>query len=583
MPKGFQINVERGFDDLAREVPRKSLLAVLNGLDRRLEQLLTSDKAQTLKITANAPKPDSVSKVATSQPIAAAAHRPLTIHRKPSFSKIQKAEARAKRETDTRQLEARMSKLPMYSKSSDGTIYHIPIQVPKASQLPPSLRAVKEVALFVPELYNLEPCTVHLKGVEGQEAEAVEAAFAEYASQEKTSTLMAHVNYLAQNMKTMTAVQIKSSLPQSEPSQTTQPVPVETEEQPVKDGRSDPDRPHLRVIARPPEWDNQGGESDSSSDYTESDEDGSDSDVEELGDGGAQIQRSAAMASTDHGIAMSFPDIELYGIELLEVASLALTLKCDRCKTLADISNLRPSSVENTVTVSQSCSKCAYTMTASYRPELVHANNVRAGYLDLTDCTVQDMLPSAFMPTCSECSTRVGTPSAVVAVRGDTTLSICRECHQKMTFKIPSIRFLRTSSQQQHRNQAPRKGPRENLGITSGAPLPDNGRCSHYRKSYRWFRFSCCNKVYPCDRCHDEKAEPKHSNEHANRMICGWCSREQNYRPEDCGVCGRSMVAKKGGGFWEGGKGTRDPMRMSRKEPRKYKRVGSKNKAKENR
>lgn len=32
------------------------------------------------------------------------------------------------------------------------------------------------------------------------------------------------------------------------------------------------------------------------------------------------------------------------------------------------------------------------------------------------------------------------------------------------------------------------------------------------------------------------------------------------------------MVGKKGSGFWEGGKGTRDKARMSRKDPRKYKR-----------
>lgn len=49
-------------------------------------------------------------------------------------------------------------------------------------------------------------------------------------------------------------------------------------------------------------------------------------------------------------------------------------------------------------------------------------------------------------------------------------------------------------------------------------------------------------------------------------------SREQNYRPEDCGICHAALTGKKGRGFWEGGKGTRDQMRMSRKDPRKYKR-----------
>jgi hypothetical protein len=79
--------------------------------------------------------------------------------------------------------------------------------------------------------------------------------------------------------------------------------------------------------------------------------------------------------------------------------------------------------------------------------------------------------------------------------------------------------------------------------------------------------------VYACDKCHDEGEE--HPNEWANRMICGWCSREQNYRPEDCGFCHGVLVGKRGGGgFWEGGKGTRDRVRMSRKDKRKFRRPG---------
>lgn len=59
-------------------------------------------------------------------------------------------------------------------------------------------------------------------------------------------------------------------------------------------------------------------------------------------------------------------------------------------------------------------------------------------------------------------------------------------------------------------------------------------------------------------------------------MICGWCSREGNYRPEDCAGCGERVISRRRGGasFWEGGKGTRDKTRMSRKDKRKYRRVG---------
>jgi hypothetical protein len=40
-------------------------------------------------------------------------------------------------------------------------------------------------------------------------------------------------------------------------------------------------------------------------------------------------------------------------------------------------------------------------------------------------------------------------------------------------------------------------------------------------------------------------------------------------------------VGKKGvGGFWEGGKGTRDRVKMSRKDKRKHRRIGGASKAK---
>jgi hypothetical protein len=58
-------------------------------------------------------------------------------------------------------------------------------------------------------------------------------------------------------------------------------------------------------------------------------------------------------------------------------------------------------------------------------------------------------------------------------------------------------------------------------------------------------------------------------------MVCGWCSREQRFRPEDCSFCARSVVRRRkragGGGFWEGGRGTREKALMSRNEKRKYK------------
>jgi hypothetical protein len=56
-------------------------------------------------------------------------------------------------------------------------------------------------------------------------------------------------------------------------------------------------------------------------------------------------------------------------------------------------------------------------------------------------------------------------------------------------------------------------------------------------------------------------------------MICGFCSKEQFYSQKTC-ACGRELTRKAGGGFWEGGQGTRDRERMSRKDSHKFKGLG---------
>lgn len=275
----------------------------------------------------------------------------------------------------------------------------------------------------------------------------------------------------------------------------------------------------------------------------------------------------------ERGTMMSFPSIELHQIEILQVSLLSISVRCDRCRTANEFSGLKPG-----VEKAGSCKKCATPMTAKYRAQLVHEHSVRAGFLDLAGCKVADMLPSTFVPTCGRCSTSA---PGIVSVRGETMTNVCRECHGKFTFKIPDVKFLLITPGS---SAPPTMGPRrrvEKLGLHAGEALPNRGSCPHYRKSYRWFRFSCCDRVHSCDRCHD--ATEDHEHDWATRMICGWCSREQRYAPEACGFCGRSVIGRTGRGFWEGGKGTRDRRMMSRKDPRKFRRTAEEKKEKKER
>ncbi|RMY81786.1 hypothetical protein D0864_03787 [Hortaea werneckii] len=505
IPRGFQINIERGFDLILSSNPGVTLLAAMNRLDRQLEPILAGRMAETIKIVANKgpASPAPVQPQSQAPPPRAATNNTTErrdVHSKQAvlFTSQQKDEARSKRQSHARQLEARFGRIPSFVKSSDGRSYVLPLESPKKYTWPQTLQSLRSFRLIVPEAYPLESAFIVLES-ESDEARNVEAAFTRLPGKIPGATLTQLVNHLVLHISPMAA---ESSS-------------VDEEDQRLRD-------------------------------------------------------QDVSGTPAEKGILLSFPNLELHGIELLEVSSLSITIKCERCKDTMDVHRLRNYSGSASAMRQETCKKCAITMAVGFRSDMIHANSVRAGYLDLDGCTVVDMLPSNFLPTCAECSTQFPAPG-IVAVRGDSAMTICRECHKKMTLRISELKFLLVSATAARASRAlGRKKPKENLGIHAGSELPRKGRCSHYAKSFRWFRFSCCSKVFPCDRCHDQQSD--HPLEHANRMICGYCSREQNYRPEDCGICHALMIGKKGSGFWEGGKGTRDPKRMSRKDPRKYKR-----------
>ncbi|KAL4769537.1 hypothetical protein BDW60DRAFT_97996 [Aspergillus nidulans var. acristatus] len=585
----FQENISRGFDDIVdsslRMGGRGTLLNYMNSLDRHLERLLTTtERGPTLKFVQNARKEeaskalvDNMNSLALAQeaesrrdgsPVSVTAPPPAPAEVRPVYTAEERAQAERRRAVETKQLEARLQRLPLFQKARDGLSFVIPIQPTKVDRLPIALRPVKTVKLSVPPLYPLEPSSIEIQGIQGNEARAVEAGFSQWLKDHSQLNLVSQVNYLASNIHNFAKTVVK------EPDEPKQPEPetrVPEESQPPMEDHpvTNEDKPHIHVIQRPPEWTVSNGASGSEeTDITTTEDDYSDDET----DGGAPVPDLPEPA-TEHGVALSFPFLELYGIELLELVGLYITVKCDRCKEQLDVRNI-PQTKDSSGVLSpkvEICKKCTNPMSIGFRRLLMHPNSNRAGYLDLDGCTVVDLLPSGFIPTCAECSTPFPGPG-VVAVRGESALANCRQCHRKLVFKIPEVKFLKVGSAAfTARERAPaRKKPKEVLGIVAGQELPRRGRCMHYSKSYRWFRFSCCQKVFPCDKCHD--AATDHPNEHANRMICGFCSREQIYRPENCGICRSYLIGKAGSGFWEGGKGTRNKTLMSRKDPRKYKR-----------
>ncbi|TPX64073.1 hypothetical protein SpCBS45565_g06174 [Spizellomyces sp. 'palustris'] len=273
--------------------------------------------------------------------------------------------------------------------------------------------------------------------------------------------------------------------------------------------------------------------------------------------------------SSHRGTQIRFPDIHLTNISLLECTSLNIAVRCTRCKTSIDVHNL------TTTPRYTPCPQCKTTLGLLYRSEMLHPGSLSIGYIDLDMCIPFDVLPSNYIATCDSCARPQPNGHGFKAlVRNHPTTMLCTTCHTKLTLQIDQVKFLTLGNaslppKKSNRSKTASKEPSQ-LFIPN-TPLPKNGTCSHYKKSYRWFRFPCCGKVYPCDICHEEGKADKHEMAWATRMVCGFCSREQPYTKEGVCKCGKETVKNAGSGFWEGGKGTRDRNRMSRNEARKFK------------
>ena len=398
MGRGYQINVERGFARLAESMPQSTLLGLMNSLDKQLESLLMEQKAETVTIIPNnKPVPGRIAQQAKSvkpaQDTRVTQPQPTVASRLEEFlTPEQRRLASERRDAETSQIEARLGRLPLFSKSSDGIAYTIPMIPRKHEDLPVPLQAVNAIKLFVPLLYPLQHCRVEIQGVSKEAAKNTERGFEKKSKESPETTLIGHVNYLAQHMHLLATQPIEE--PKAEQADVLDVASLSVDGLvfdkgvPLANGDED-DRSHIKLIPRPPEWAAQDQEQESTdSEYSDS----YDSREEDEETGGATLdpvpESSTLTMAPERGISLSFPFLELYGIELLELVSLCVTVKCERCKDTMDISNLR-----NNASRSESCKKCAMPLGVGYRRELMHVNCVRAGYLDLEGCTVLDMLP----------------------------------------------------------------------------------------------------------------------------------------------------------------------------------------------
>lgn len=359
MGRGYRINVERGFTALAEVSPQATLLELMNTLDKQLESLLTEQKAETVKIIPNAVVGSSVRQAQVVQPtqanIDAMKPKIQDVSKPPLiYTQEQRRVAQERRDAETRQLEARLGRLPLFSKLSDGIAYNVPVTPRRHADLPVPLQAVKTVKLFVPLLYPLQHCRIEILGVGREAAVNTEKGFERKVKDNPEMSLMGYINYLAQHMHILATEPLEEASGEekcapSAPSVESLSIGDLIDDSTTGAALDNEDyRSHVKVIPRPPEWAVGGeGEEDTDSDYSDSydsRDEGSADELDQNNETHPHPNPDSSNTGPERGILLSFPSLELHGIELLELTSLSLTIKCDRCKEPTDISNLRHAS-----------------------------------------------------------------------------------------------------------------------------------------------------------------------------------------------------------------------------------------------
>ncbi|XP_041034329.1 uncharacterized protein si:dkey-24l11.2 isoform X2 [Carcharodon carcharias] len=258
--------------------------------------------------------------------------------------------------------------------------------------------------------------------------------------------------------------------------------------------------------------------------------------------------------------------VRLVGLELgegtatLAAQKITMSLKCSRCKVASDLT------VSQQCPAVVSCEKCNTDISVTFEPSMLHEHSDIMGYLDLCGCVPVELVlqDSQFVVGCLNCSKEGALQSLSY---GRYKESNCLHCHSKLRVLVEAAQFYQTHAQSQDEtdvsNSAHRR-KRQPPGSTVqfGKPLPKFGTCKHYKRSYRWLRFPCCGKAYPCDMCHDDDQD--HVMELASRMLCGYCAKEQPYNNgKPCVACGAMMTKGPYASHWEGGQGCRNRIKMS--------------------
>jgi uncharacterized CHY-type Zn-finger protein len=276
----------------------------------------------------------------------------------------------------------------------------------------------------------------------------------------------------------------------------------------------------------------------------------------------APVARGYVPKDKPDRLRLTTSEMNLYGIGTASLISIVLQGHCKNCN---EIRTLELTSSGKELLHSKVC-VCGRLHELVLKPQFASLASFELGRLACRGLRYLMAISMSFAVSCDSCLEDF----AVSVVPQVSCVANCTHCMHKFHFKVDQVNL--TPEPTLERQADTPKKLKKSAGLHPGSALPEQGTCKHYKQSYRWLKFPCCNQAFPCDDCHNEVAG--HVAEFANRMICGFCSREQNYSSSQvCSSCKADVTGKGKSNrrFWEGGKGCRDSTKLSRNDQRKHK------------
>ncbi|GBE60041.1 CHY zinc finger containing protein [Babesia ovata] len=280
-------------------------------------------------------------------------------------------------------------------------------------------------------------------------------------------------------------------------------------------------------------------------------------------------------------------ELELEKVSVINVVSFVAQLACSRCEALFDATFTMGD--KKTAVVQRSCSNCSMAQRGEFQPQIAFNTQPVIGRMSLENCVFRmlkwssnlDVFMRVRFAQKVELPRLLRQPNATVQHRGVrtrgsvATVSLDSECHHaaKGDCRKAEVRATKDASAKGAAGARPegwnaiagQRGVQTLQEVVSVVQVPVLRKGTEAGSAV--IRMLTRTQLFPCDACHDEVSD--HPYEPAHMIVCGRCSTQQPVSNSKCRGCDRGFTASSSA-YWEGGKGCRDAVKLSRKDSKKY-------------